>query len=119
MLNAVMPFRTDNLGKLWSIQISKGYRFKTAVIPTLSKEVMQLVAKMLEPNWVARVAIKDVLKSKWFATEPSILDYTPMEEAALKHTTEIKPDIYTKMIKKILKSNKTNIKIFPHDISHS
>ncbi|CAH1399980.1 unnamed protein product [Nezara viridula] len=107
MLNAVMPFRTENLGKIWSLQISKTYRFRTAVIPTLSKEVISLVSKMLEPNWVARATIKHVLKSEWFATEPSIIDFTEMEEAALQHTN-IKPDANIKMIKKIFKSNKTN-----------
>ena len=86
-----MPFRTDALGKLWGTQIAKDFRFRRAIIPRISKEVINLISRMLEPNWVTRATIYEVLSCDWFGLEPSLLNYTQMEEAALVKLNDFQP----------------------------
>ncbi|XP_014288982.1 testis-specific serine/threonine-protein kinase 3 isoform X2 [Halyomorpha halys] len=106
MLNGIMPFRTDNIGKLWNTQMNKEYRFRTSVIPKTSREVIDLVSTMLEPNWFERTTLPEVLHSEWFAIEPSLLEFTPSEQLAMERAKRFHAENREKSIKKIMRTNR-------------
>lgn len=106
MLNGIMPFRTDNIGKLWNSQMNKEYRFRTSVIPKTSREAIDLVSMMLEPNWFERTTLSEVLHSDWFALEPSLLEFTAPEQLAIERAKKFQAENREKIIKKIMRTNR-------------
>ncbi|XP_014255225.1 testis-specific serine/threonine-protein kinase 6-like [Cimex lectularius] len=90
MLNRIMPFKSDNLTDLWLSQMNKNYKFKSQVLKTTSPEAVTIVSLMLEPNCHERITLEDIIKSKWMAAEPKLLDLTDLEKKALVQAQEVR-----------------------------
>ena len=65
MLNAIMPFDDNNLGKLICDQKNRSYHIREELVGTLSADCKSTLHSLLEPNPKYRCSIDQVYAMKW------------------------------------------------------
>lgn len=73
MLNRAMPFEDKHIKQLHQAQINKNWRFRNRYVDVLSDNCKRLVARMLEPNYQARIKIEQIIKSEWIAMDSRLV----------------------------------------------
>ncbi|XP_014255103.1 testis-specific serine/threonine-protein kinase 6-like [Cimex lectularius] len=89
MLNKSMPFNDGNIKVLYKQQVQRQWKFRNRILPTLSGSAVQIVNKLLEPDFRKRLTIGQVVKEPWF--DDHGLEMTEEEREALEAATKAQP----------------------------
>lgn len=65
ILNAVMPFDDNNMGKLIRDQKERRYHIREEIVGKLSADCKAMVHALLEPNPKLRININEVYQMNW------------------------------------------------------
>lgn len=65
ILNAIMPFDDNNMGKLLRDQKQRRYCIREEIVGKLSHDCKSLLHDLLEPNPKFRMSINKVYEAKW------------------------------------------------------
>lgn len=65
MLNAIMPFDDQNMGKLMRDQRERRYHIREEIVGKLSSDCKDVLHALLEPNPELRPDINAVYEMKW------------------------------------------------------
>ena len=100
MLNKSMPFDEENLKRLYELQISRKWKFRSKVIDSLTDRVKKLVDNLLEPDVSKRPHTNQIVQSEWIAMDPRLLILSPAEQIALNNAMEERKRFEEKFMKK-------------------
>ncbi|KAL0105371.1 hypothetical protein PUN28_016791 [Cardiocondyla obscurior] len=88
LLNKSMPFDEDNIKRLYELQITRKWKFRSKVRDSLTDHVKKFVNNLLEPDVSKRWRLNQIMQNDWIAMDSRLLVLTPAEQTALNNAIE-------------------------------
>lgn len=82
ILNKAMPFDDNHARRLYDLQVTRRWKFRSRVADLLSENVKKLLQSLLEPDVNKRLKIEQILANEWIAMDPRLLRMTKEETQA-------------------------------------
>lgn len=74
--------------------MTKKYKFLPEVKASVTPEVVTVVELLLQPNPRERFSLDNLLKSKWMAMDPNLIEMSQMEILAMKQAEKVREILY-------------------------
>ncbi|XP_011155664.1 testis-specific serine/threonine-protein kinase 1 isoform X2 [Solenopsis invicta] len=88
LLNKAMPFDETNVKRLYELQITRKWKFRSKVTDNITDRVKKLVTNLLEPDVSRRWHTDQIVQSDWIAMDPRLVVLTSAEQTALNNAIE-------------------------------